>query len=55
MIRERALVAKKNILFSEKKEKYQNRTLPVSLDNADVVIDEMAVMGCQIALEAFVF
>jgi len=41
MIRERALVAKKNILFSEKKEKYQNRTLPVSLDNADVVIEGM--------------
>jgi len=52
MIRERALVAKKNILFSEKKEKYQNRTLPVSLDNADVVIDEMTVVGAGVSREA---
>jgi len=41
MIRERALVAKKNILFSEKERETPDRTLPVSLDNADDVIDGM--------------
>ena len=41
MIRERALVAKKKFRVKKVKTALQNKTLPVSLDTAETVIDGM--------------
>jgi hypothetical protein len=45
MIRERALVAKKRFLSGEEERAPQKRTLHVSLDKADAVIDGMTISG----------
>jgi len=45
MIRERALVAKKKFRVKEAKTALQNKTLPLSLDTAETVIDGMTEKG----------